>query len=79
MNRTEVLNFLTAVREHLRAHPKGDCKLLSIGDFCRCGLCQLDNAIAVAEIYSPDTEYQLKLDVFVKPVKAPDFIELKLV
>ena len=46
------------LREFIREHKKGGCKVLSLGDACMCPLCDLDRII-------PDTqiEYPLRLCV----------------
>ncbi len=77
MSKNELLDLLTTVREHYRG--RGTCKIFSLGDECKCPLCTIENTMALVETMKDDVNVELKVDIFVKPVIAADYIELKLV
>jgi hypothetical protein len=76
MNKSELLNLLTTMREHYR--DKGGCKILSLGSGCQCALCSIENAMVRVETMKDDVTVEMKIDIFVKPVIPVDFIELRL-
>ncbi len=77
MRKNELLDLLTIIREHYRG--RGTCKILSLGDGCKCALCLIENTMALVETMEADAQVELKIDIFVKPVIPVDFIELRLV
>jgi len=76
MNKNELLDLLTVIREHYRG--RGSCKIFSLGDGCKCPLCAIENAMNLVETMEDDVRVELKVDIFVKPVIPADFIELRL-
>jgi hypothetical protein len=63
VDRVELIERLYALKDSWRDLKPGVCKMFSLGDDCRCALCVLDMAMAVARAsHEPRTDLDTVLD-----------------